>query len=373
MKKAINTLLAITLIVTSLVIVGCLPPNFTKEKAQKIAKEHYPEAVAWFKEHKPEAKVDSDYEAYNTGIDLLGAVKGEYKANGKSYKYVYDYKAKKMYVGEGYEQACKLVEDAILKEIGYAKENTEVTFHGYTFTASNENDDLRGRYADEDKKVLNSYQEKLLPADMSPQAFAAEALKSKSNVNFPFYVTTYNEQFPEYKPQILQDHNNLGSIWCSVPIDCEKGFNGVCRKLYKADKVSADYCHVEKIYDGLYGGYVTRNGAVQDKLIITRRDSKSFRMEIPENARPVFFSKSSVKLLHSFKNSAGKVIKNEQNEMYKSSCPGNKSCSVFDVGLMTRNNVAYGYSSIYISYVKGVYDYKVLGVFDLEYWEQLFS
>ena len=44
MKKAVNILLAITLFMTSLLVAGCLPPNYTKEKAQKIAKEHAPEA-----------------------------------------------------------------------------------------------------------------------------------------------------------------------------------------------------------------------------------------------------------------------------------------------------------------------------------------
>lgn len=373
MKKAVNMLLAITLFMTSLLVAGCLPPNYTKEKAQKIAKEHAPEAVEWFKQHKPAAKVDSSVEAYATGIDLLGAVKGEYKLEGKSYKYVYDYQAKKMYVGEGYKQACKLVEADILKELGYARANTEFNFHGFTFAAGNENDSTRGGYAEDQKKekFLKSYQEELLPADLTSRAFADEALKANSGVNFPFFVDTYNENFPEYKPEVFKAHSNLGGIIGYIPIDCEKGFNGVYRKRYTKDKIIERVCHIEKIYDGLYGGYFSTGEEVEDKLIITRKDSKNFSMEIPANTKPVFFSKSSINLLHSFKNPAGNIIKNEANEVYKTVCPGNKGCNLFSVDFMVKNNVPYCYDSMRVSYVQGKYDFKVLGIFDWEYWKLL--
>lgn len=371
MKRIISYILLGLLILSSFLISGCLPPNYTKDKAKAIAKEHHKDAVAWFKQNKPEAKVDSDCEAYSTGIDLLGAVKGEYKLKDKTYKYVYDYKDNKMYVSEGYEQVCALVKKSLLKEFGYAEKDTEISFHGYTFSASNENDDpKRGGPGNPPKPTdkIGSHQEKLIPASKSVEDFAQEVLKADTKESFPVYIHLWQLDFPPYEPNKLRAHKNLGSIWCTVPIDCEKGFNGVYCKVYYKDKIKNDIAHIDKIEDGLYGGYISSKEVAQDILKIVKKDRKSFRMEIPPAAQPIFFSKAPRNLVHYFKNTKGNLIQNQKRDVYRSACPGQKDYYRFGTNLMVKNNVSDCYDSITVSLVRGKYDYKLLSIFDLDYW-----
>ena len=140
MRRVYSLILMVALLVTASVISGCFPPNYSKEQAKKIVSEHKHEALAWFSKNMPAAKPDSDCEAYATELNLLGAIKGSYKVNGKSYDYVFDYNTKSMYVGEGYEEACALVKAAILKEFNYSAKETKVNFHGYSIKLKNEND-----------------------------------------------------------------------------------------------------------------------------------------------------------------------------------------------------------------------------------------
>lgn len=60
MKKFWPILILTLMILTTFMITGCLPPNFTEQKAKDIAKEHHKDAVAWFQQYKPEAQVDKD-------------------------------------------------------------------------------------------------------------------------------------------------------------------------------------------------------------------------------------------------------------------------------------------------------------------------
>mgnify|MGYP003296764774 CR=1 FL=1 len=133
MKRVISFTLMLTILATAFLISGCLPPNYTKEKAKEIAKANQKEALAWFAANMPDAKPDSDCVAYEMGTDLLGAVKGSYKRNGRSNGYVYEYTNKKMYIGEGYDETCKIVQDKVLKDFGYTKQEAEINFHGYKF------------------------------------------------------------------------------------------------------------------------------------------------------------------------------------------------------------------------------------------------
>ena len=88
MRRVYSLILMVALLVTAFVISGCFPPNYSKEQAKKIVSEHKHEALAWFSKNMPAAKPDSDCEAYATELNLLGAIKGSYKVNGKSYDYV---------------------------------------------------------------------------------------------------------------------------------------------------------------------------------------------------------------------------------------------------------------------------------------------
>ena len=94
MKRIYSFIIMVALLITAFAISGCFPPNYSKEQAKKIVSEHKHEAFAWFSKNMPAAKPDSECEAYVTGLDLFGAIKGSYKVNGKSYDFVFDYNTK---------------------------------------------------------------------------------------------------------------------------------------------------------------------------------------------------------------------------------------------------------------------------------------
>lgn len=363
------------LLVTSLVISGCLPPNYTKEKAKEIAKEHQKEAVAWFQSNMPDAKPDGDCEAYETGIDLLGAVKGSYKRNNKSYKYVYEYTNKKMYISEGYTETCKLIEDVVLKDFGYTPQESVISFHGYQFPAKNENNDTKPREENEKiPKVLYSYQEELRPADMTPEQFAKAILAPDTKERFDFYLHLYRDDFLVEQLAKQKQYKNLGSIWCSVKIDLTKQTQGVYEKVYLKDRIEDRYYHIEKIADGLYGGYINYKGVPVggDKLKIKYQDGKHLTLEIPKGAKPVIFSKDSMTLLQYFKNTKGETIENVAEEMYRSSQAEVRGYHQYSTELFVKDDFSYGYTHMTVPLVEGVYTYKILGFFDLDYWRLKF-
>lgn len=374
-KRVLSLMTVFVLLVTVFLISGCLPPNYSKEKAEKIAKEHQPEALAWFSKNMPDAKPDSDCKAYEMGTNLLGAVKGSYKRNGKSYKYVYEYTNKKMYVGEGYEESCRLVEDIVLKDFGYSKEEAEVSFHGYKFIGKNENDKPRGNYEEQkEEKEFYSDQEKLRPADKTPEQFAQAIVDPDTKEKLDFYIHLYRDTFPEQQLEKQKRYKNLGSIWCNVKIDLTKENQGAFAKVYLKNKVQDRYYHVEKIADGLYGGYISVNGLPEagDKLRTDYKPGKYLILEIPKGTKPVIFSNSSLNLVHRFKNSKGDTIEVVAEELYKSSKTGINGYHQYDTGLFLKDNISYGYSHITTPLVGGIYRYEVLSFFDLSYWKLKF-
>ncbi len=363
------------ILVTSLLVAGCLPPNYTKEKAKEIAKNHQKEALSWFQANMPDAKPDGEVAAYDTGIDLLGAVKGEYKRNNKSQRYVYEYTHKKMYVSEGYEETCKLIKNAVLKDFGYSEQESEVSFHGYQFLAKNENDNAKRNGLEEQQaKEILSYQEKLRPADKTPEQFAQAILAPDTKEKFDFYLHLYRDAFPEQQVEKQKQYKNLGSIWCSVKIDLTKQPQGVYEKVYLKNRVEERYYHIEKIADGLYGGYINYKGVPEsgDKLKIKYIAGKHLTLEIPKGAKPIVFSNASLNLVQYFKNTKGETIENVAEEMYKSTKAGVKGYHQYSTELFVKDNLTYGYTHLTVPLVNGVYNYKILGVFDLDYWRLKF-
>lgn len=362
------------LLAASMVIAGCLPPNYTKEKAKEIAKNHQEEAIAWFQSNMPDAKPDGEVVAYETGVDLLGAVKGSYKRNNKSHQYVYEYTNKKMYISEGYEETCKLIEEALIKDFGYSKQESEISFHGYQFFAKNENDDAK-RNSQEEKqaKLLISHQEKLTPADKTPEQFAKAILAPNTDERFSFYLHLYRDAFPEQQLEKQKQYKNLGSIWCSVKVDLTKQPQGVYEKVYLKDRIEERYYHIEKIADGLYGGYINYKGIPVggDKLKI-KYQGKQLTLEIPKGAKPIIFSNNSMTLVQYFKNPKGETIENIAEEMYKGTKAGVKGYHQYSTELFVKDNLSYGYTHITVPFVEGIYNYKILGVFDLDYWRLKF-
>lgn len=372
MKKLWSTLLALLILLSSLMLGGCLPPNFSKEQAKKIAEEHHKDAVAWFQQHLPEAQVDKKSEAYTSGIDLLGAVTGEYKYKGKSFKYVYSYGDKKMYISDGYNEACQLIKNKVLQELGYKPEETEVSFQGYVFTALNENDTPKQEESNaKASKLLRSHSEQLMPAWLTPEQFAESLLASDTKESLPFYVTVYKDQFPE-RPAALDKYKNLSTVWCHRPIDLAKEPMGVCSKLYNHSEGKDWFYHVTKVSDDLYAGYLAyKDLPVEDKLKVTRKSDKEFTLEIPEHCKPIFFSKKALTLVHSFKGAAGNEVNNVADEMYKSSYPGRKDVHTYGSYFSLVGDYT-AYDTLTVNLVKGVYNFKLLGIFDLEYWKLKF-
>lgn len=376
MKKFQSFTVMTFFILITFIISGCLPPNYTKEKAKEIAKNHKNETLSWFTSNMQDAKPDNDVEAYETGVDLLGAIKGNYKRNGKSYKYVYEYTNKKMYIGEGYDETCKIVQNEILKDFGYTKEEAEISFHGYQFACKNENDDTKPRYNNEIEKAkeLYSYQEKLMPADKTPEQFAKAILDINSKEKFDFYMHLYRDDFPAQQLEKQKQYKNLGSIWCSAKIDLTKQKQGFYEKVYLKDRIENRYYHIEKISDNLYGGYINYKGipAEGDRLKISYKDGKHLTLEIPKSAKPILFSKNSLTLVHYFKNTKGDTIENIAEEMYRSTKAGVKGFHQYDTDLFVKDDFSYGYTSIKVPLVGGVYTYKILGIFDFDYWKLKF-
>lgn len=376
MKKSISLVLMFCMLILTLMLSGCLPPNYSKEKAKEIAKTHQKEVLAWFSANMPDAKPDSDCEAYETGVNLLGAVKGSYKRNGKSYRYAYEYTNKKMYIGEGYEESCKIVEDMVLKDFGYTKQETEVSFHGYQFAAKNENDDPKAKFRDEysDVKEFYSSQEKLRPAAMTPQQFAEAVVAPDTKEKLDFYLHLYRDNFPEWQQEKQKRYKNLGSIWCSTKIDLTQQAQGVYERIYLRDRIEDRYYHIEKIAEGLYGGYISFKGMPKsgDKLKFSYKDGKYLTLEIPKETKPILFSKNSLTLVHYFKNPKGDTIENVAEEMYKSKQVGINGYHQYSTELFVKDNLSYGYTNMVVPYVGGVYKYKLLGILDLDYWRLKF-
>lgn len=374
MKKLVSFAILLLLLVTTFLISGCIPPNYSSEKAKEIAQAHQKDAFAWFQEHMPDAKPDKDCAAYQTGIDLLGAVKGEYKRNGKTHKYVYEYTNKKMYVSEGYEDTCKIVKDIVLKDFGYSNDESEVSFHGYQFLAKNENDAPRRRDSEEkEAKELYSYQEKLMPAGISPKDFAKTLLDPNTKEKFDFYIHLYRDDFPEQQLEKQMRYKNLGSIWCSKKIDLANNPQDIYEKVYLRKEIKNRYYNIVKITDDIYGGYITHVKLPQGKDEVKYKYTKDgLTLTIPDGAQPIIFSKKELTLVHAFKNGKGDLIENVAEEMFRAKKGTVKGYHQYDTELFIKDDFSHGYKSIRVPLVKGVYNYKILGIFDLAYWRLKF-
>lgn len=373
MKKLWKGLAALLILLSTLAVAGCLPPNYSKDKAKKIVEDHQQEAFAWFQQQLPETQVDKKVEPYATGIDLLGAIRGEYKYKGKTYKYVYSYSDKKMYVSQGYDQVCELVKSKVLQELGYSTAETSFEFQGYTFEAANENDTpKRSDNESKDGKRLRSSSEKLVPAWLTPEQFAQAVLAPNTEERFNFFVNVYRDQFPERPTAALDKFKNLGTVWCHRPIDLAKEPQGICSKLYNHKQGKTWSYHVTKVSDDLYAGYLAyKDLPVEDKLKVTKKSDKEFTLEIPEHCKPIFFSKKALTLVHSFKGAAGNEVNNVADEMYKSSYPGRKDVHTYGSHFSLVGDYT-AYDTLTVNLVKGVYNFKLLGIFDLEYWKLKF-
>jgi len=373
MKKSASYLFLFVMLVTTFLISGCLPPNYSDQKAKDIEKTYTKDALAWFQKNMPDATPDKECKAYISGSDLLGALKGEYKRNGKTYKYIYEYTDKKMYTSEGYKDTCKIIEDTVLKDFGYSKAETEVSFHGYQIVAKNENDAPKKQFGDKQPQKITTAQEKLTPANITPAEFAKNILDPNTKEKFDFYIHLYRDDFPEQQVEKQNKYKNLGSIWCNKKIDLVKNSEGIYEKVYLKKEIKNRYYNIVRITDDLYVGYIanvdmSKNGVkpnfeyTQDKLTL----------KIPANTQPIIFSKKALTMVHSFKNAKGELIENVVEEMFKWEKAEIKGYHQYSTELFLKDDFSHGYEPLRVPMVKGVYNYKILGIFDLAYWKLKF-
>ena len=364
MRKICSVFLLMLMIVSTLLISGCTPPDYSDDKAKKIVSEHSQEATDWFQKNLPDAKVDKKVEAFATTNSLLAAVKGSYIRNGRSYGYVYAYRDKKMYVEEGYEESCKLIKQRILKEMGLTEQETVVKLHGYTIVADSENDKPREKENNASKngsRKLGIGAQKLKPAAMTPQEFADAVLAQNTKESLDFYLHVYKNVYPEPKQELLAKYKNLGAVFYNVPVDVTKNEMVVSQKIYNSKGVKVSYCRFAKINNYLYGGYISPQGRpAEDKIKVHNQDDKNFTLEVLADSKVVFFSTKEVKLVHHFQNANNQLIENEAKKLSRSPVAALADCHEYDGNIVVKDNVFQGYTSLRVPRVKGIYEFKIM-------------
>ncbi len=335
-------------------LTGCLPPNFTNEKVKEVRKLHEEEPYQWFREHMPEAKTSKKSEPYKTGTDLYAAMEGTYQYRGTTYEYLYDYVNQIMYVEDGYEEACERIAKELIPKLHLEESKTEPLFLGYGISLYTENDNPRNQdygamdseeaeegTTEDSSDMESALRYKLIPFGVTPAEVAEQAISGSVSLRFAFY--TYDASFSEYQPEVYETYPNLSGINYSYPIDCQKGFQGVYKSHHSINGVDDEYCHIEEISEGLYGGYVWKNNVPVEDLLQSYVDGDEITLVIPQKTSPVFFSEKKEKLMSHFINAKGKEIIVEAGPLYRTDCKGTSEYQLFDNNLMIKRNVSYGY------------------------------
>lgn len=334
----------------AVVLCGCLPANYTKDMVKEVKSLHAQETLDWFAQNMPNARVDKTCEPYKSPTNLYAAMTGSYKVNGQRYKYVYDYANHCMYVEDGYQEACSLIKKEMLTGMGMSESNTTDSFHGYEFPLESENDNWQCPVDDDP----HSFLEELIPYGITPSEFARQILDNEKEMRI--YYSCYLPTDDTYHPEYFERYSNLGGIWYYYPIDVENGYNGVYCAIHTREGVEYQYIHVEKIEEGLYGGYVyTLDEPIED-LLKFRVDGNEITLNIPEKTSPIFFAKKKEKLVSHFVNSTGKEITVIPDEEYRTDCYGNDDYYIFGSGYCVKKNVAaYAYKRDHIVISNGEY------------------
>lgn len=354
MSRFVKILGAWVLTIALLLCLGaCTPPNYTKDKAKEIADVHGPEAEAWFEEYYPEAEIKS-CKAYKDGTDLYAALTGTYKAGKAEYTYVYDYYYRAMYLSEGYDEVCSLIESEINSAFGLDAERTEYHFYGLSFTTVSENDDEKN-HGQAQGELISSMYEKIIPFG-DRAGFARSVLEG--NTKFVFYVNNYAEAFPTPDAELFAEYPNLHSITYNVPVDGD--FSGEYLQEWSKDGCSSKYARITKLEEGLYGGYLSKGASeLEGDVVFIREDDKSFSLEIPDGTEPIIFSDKKLKLVNCFANSSGEAFEEEVDELYKIKCSGWSGKFKMSHDLLVTSELAHGYGRDAIAEDPGLYKFKV--------------
>ncbi len=350
MKKLFATLLAV---VSLSLLAGCLPPEFTKENAKKLAKEHYSEAVEWFAQNYPEAKVSENCSSVDDGRNLYSAVKGSYKANGETYHYIYSYFENAMYLDEDYAAVCGKVQELVCDEQGISVECSKFLFQGIPVYVSYMNDNpsygVEETTADQESQSTESAKtyhkvEGYLPAQIDVLEYAKQTLRGETEL--PFAIYFYVDEIPKMDPQIFESYPNMTFVEYSRPVDME--FDGVYSSIwYETDWKIDNYYHTEKIEDDFYAGFVVgidSRKADMDTFDLSfsyeDQGNGEFLLHIPEKASPIFYTKNRTQIAQIYVDGNGKTGETNLSEMESSACPGYADCRKY-AGLFVVRNLQY--------------------------------
>lgn len=340
----------------ALSLTGCRAPNYTGRKAKEIAAKYRTEAELWFETNEPGAVIQT-CEAYNAGVDLLAAVRGHYKKDGKSWYYVYDYYNHDMYTSEGYDACCDMIAAETMKGLGIDPATADSFFTGFSFSTKNENDNFKSvPIAPEDSEYHSTLLEKMLPADIDPETYANAVLDGE--VVFSYSIYSYDGIIPEYDASRFELYPNLGAVNYYADIDVTEGFDGIFKERQSSSSLTKYRAHFTEIGDGFYGGYVIQEGRgeYEDRLEVESGKGE-FTLRIPEQAEPVLFTGKDRKFSSIFKNGEGKEIEVKSGEMknYKEACPGRDDFLIFENSYLVRNSVNECYRRMRIVSVEGEY------------------
>ncbi|MCQ2530616.1 MAG: hypothetical protein MJ086_05095 [Lachnospiraceae bacterium] len=361
MKKRKNLILwLITVMMAALLFTGCTPPNYSEEAVNKIEDEHYQDVVDYFAQNLPEAQVSKKFKAYRTAVDLYQAIEGNYKIDGKTHKYIYDYVNEQLYTDQYYEEACQLIQNKIYQEFQLEEERTKTTFLGSNlylhFANDQEKHGLNDEFYEGEEEGLCV--DSVLPFGVSAEDYAKQALDGE--VTFEFMVMAYVEEFPEYDVAQYDPYHNLMGIWYTVPVIEENDeFCGAYEKAYSWDWCHEKFCHLKEVEDGFYVGYeLDGTPDMEDVLEFTRDSETGFNLTIPEAANPLIFSEWKKDYVISFPSSSGETKENDVNEMGRNDCRGFDDDYIFNATYITSKEIHYGGYYMKVSSAHGTYHFE---------------
>jgi len=363
-KKYFSSILILILAIS---LTGCMPPEFTKEHAKELAREHQGDATQWFAANRPDAKIGKKCTSVDDGVNLYSLIKGTYKESGKTHNYIYNYDDGVMYLDENYAEACDLITQLTCERMGLVQERSTFHFEGLDIPAVSQNDEPDAYYPAQSSITANS--KKVLPADFGAQQFAEAAVDG--NTAFEYSIWNYGEVIPAFDPSVFEKFPNLMSIDYFAPVQLEGGgqYSSIW---YDATWKCDRYCYLEKASEDMYVGYtymVDDRGAVSadvsgeesicempgQEFSYSEKGDGEIELTIPEDADILIFSTKKRKFTQHFVNSAGKNVTENLVTMQTRDCPGMKGHIIYGACLVVPEQELYGYSLPGKPFVKGHY------------------
>lgn len=249
--------------------------------------------MEWLKENRPGSQMIS-VNAFGS-VNLYSAVKGQFRYDGNKFTFVYDIANGTMYTDERFEEACTSIRDAAAVRLGLDPDKTVMYSFGMSFLPVSEND-APAQWATPAGELIQTQAEKILPADADPEMFAEIVMSGEQE--FVYHLDYYDNDFPIFDPQMLELCPSLSKV--ALHREITPGMTGVYSRTYAKDGIWQEYCHIEKLEDGLYGGWICSHEPEEDSLVFTRTGRKSFTVQIPAHTELVLLSEKEVRFIHTF-------------------------------------------------------------------------